>query len=196
MTIFDNLINIDEYGEITYNQWLEWYHFLIPNQPIWLRDKLRNALFLFRHCKKCTALSGCYFIERIMPKYPSHPNCDCKKLKLDFAKVKKNINAQCDIKKFTEYIFAEKHKNNGKFKIFHDDLGYTIEDSYFLQQEYCRQASKLYLNGKYTLQNLDNRGQRITIIISLKDKKIKTGWMVHPNGRIQNITPFSGEVTI
>ena len=45
---------------------------MIPNQPIWLRDKLRNALFLFRHCKKCTALSGCYFIERIMPKYPSH----------------------------------------------------------------------------------------------------------------------------
>lgn len=58
MTIFDNLINIDEYGEIAYNQWIEWYHFLIPNQPIWLRDKLRNALFLFRHCKKCTALSG------------------------------------------------------------------------------------------------------------------------------------------
>ena len=157
MTIFDNLINIDEYGEIAYNQWIEWYHFLIPNQPIWLRDKLRNALFLFRHCKKCTALSGCYFIERIMPKYPSRSQ--------------KNINAQCDIKKFTEYIFAEKHKNNGKFKIFHDDLGYTIEDLYFLQQEYCRQASKLYLNGKYTLQNLDNRGQRITIIISLKDKK-------------------------
>ncbi len=42
-----------------------------------------------------------------MPKYPSHPNCDCKKLKLDFAKVKKNINAQCDIKKFTD-IYSQK----------------------------------------------------------------------------------------
>ncbi len=56
MTIFDNLINIDEYGEIAYNQWIEWYHFLIPNQPICLRDKLRNTLFLFdivknaQHC--------------------------------------------------------------------------------------------------------------------------------------------------
>ena len=156
---------------------------------------MRNALMLFKHCKECTALSGCYFVERIMPKYPLHPNCDCKKIKLDFTKVKNNINAQCDIRKFTGYIFAEKYKNNGKFKIFYEDLGYTINDSYFLQQEFCRQASMLYLNGKYTLHNLDDRGQRITIIISLKDKRIKTGWMVCPDGRTQNATPFSGEVT-
>lgn len=157
ITIFDDLIQIDETGEIAYNQWIEWDHYLIPNIQDRYRLTVRHILKELGHCMKCTALDGGYYIERIMPKYPLHPNCDCKILKLDFAKVKKNINAQCNIRKFTGYIFGEKYIDNGKFRIFYD-LGYTIKDSYYLQQEYCRQASKLYLNGKYSIHDLDHRG--------------------------------------
>lgn len=146
------------------------------------------------HCKNCTALDGCYFVERIMPKYPLHPNCHCKKIKLDFAKVKRKINAQCDIRKFTEYIFAEKHKDNGKCNIYSKNLGYTIKDSYYLQNELCKQAEKQYLNGNYSLNFLNKYGQRITIIITLKEQSFKTGWLVCPEGEIQNATPFTGWV--
>ena len=52
--------------------------------------------------------------------------------------------------------------------------------------------------GEYSLQLLDEHGQRITIELELKTKnknvKIKTGWMVHPLGLISCATPYTGEV--
>ena len=37
MGVFDELIKVDIEGNIVYNKWIEWDHFLIPNKPDWLR---------------------------------------------------------------------------------------------------------------------------------------------------------------
>ena len=41
MSIFDDIVQIDENGEIHLNQWIEWDHFLIPNKPELLRKIMR-----------------------------------------------------------------------------------------------------------------------------------------------------------
>jgi hypothetical protein len=46
MGVFDDLIKVGQNGEIIYNQWIEWDHFLIPNEPDWLRIILRNLIAL------------------------------------------------------------------------------------------------------------------------------------------------------
>ncbi len=74
-----------------------------------------------------------------------------------------------------------------------------ILDSQWLQEEYCRQAQKKYAEDKFTLNLLDDFGQRINVEISLprKDGKGKvtfmSGWMVYPNGKIQLATPYGDD---
>ena len=67
MSIFDGIIRIDDEGNIIYNKWIEWEHYLIVNKPDWLRQILRAIAALVGHCMTCTVLDGCYFVERIMP---------------------------------------------------------------------------------------------------------------------------------
>ena len=61
MGVFDDLIHIGENGELLFNQWIEWDHFLIPNKPEWFRELLINIMALFGHCMNCTSLSGTIF---------------------------------------------------------------------------------------------------------------------------------------
>lgn len=191
MSIFDNLIQIGENGEIVYNQWIEWDHFLIPNKPEWLREILRNIMALFGHCMNCSALDGCYLVKRNMPAQPLHENCDCRKKDISYSKVKNNATAECDIRKFTEYVFRNNKDSKGKNKIFYD-LGFDINDSSYLQNEYCKQALNQYLLGNYVLKNLDKRGQRLAIPTSLNGTTFYSGWMLCPEGKIKNTTPFGG----
>lgn len=59
-----------------------------------------------------------------------------------------------------------------------------------------QQAQKQYELGEYELVILDKYGQRINIIITLKNKntgetiKFYFGWMVYPDGRIDLATPY------
>ena len=48
--------------------------------------------------------------------------------------------------------------------------------------------------GKYLLKNLDSNGQRLAIPITLSGKTFYTGWMLEPEGKIRNTTPFGGWV--
>lgn len=191
MSIFDDLIQIGQNGEIVYNQWIEWDHFLIPNKPEWLREILRNIMALFDHCLNCSALDGCYLVTRNMPKQPLHENCDCRKKNINYANVKSKAKAVCDIRKFTEYVFKNINNFKGKNKIFYD-LGYDINDSQYLQNEFCKQALNQYLLGNYVLKNLDRRGQRLAIPTSLNGTTFYSGWMLYPEGSIKNTTPFGG----
>ena len=191
MNIFDDLIQINNNGEIVYQQWIEWDHFLIPNNPEWLRNTLRNIMSLMGHCMDCSSLDGCYFSLNNMPEQPLHENCDCNKINLTYLQVKNNANAQCDIRKFTEYVFKNTKDSKGKNKIFYD-LGFNIEHSQYLQQEYCKQALRQYLLGNYILKNLDERGQRLAIPITLNGNTFYSGWMLYPDGIIKNTTPFGG----
>ena len=189
MRVFNELIQIDNKGDIVYNRWIEWDYFLIPNKPDWFRQFLRRFVALFGHCKTCTVLDGCYFVERIMPNLPLHINCDCKKLDKSFATVKSNAKAECDIRKFTDYVF--KDNTSGKKQIFLN-LGYNLNDAFFLQQEFCTQALKNYLLGNYKLKTLNSRGQRLAIPITLNSFSFYSGWMMYPEGLIKNTTPFGG----
>lgn len=191
MSIFDDLIQVGENGEFVYNQWTEWDHFLIPNKLEWLRVILRNIMALLGHCMNCSSLDGCYLVKRNMPEQPLHENCDCCKKGISYSKVKNNATAECDIKKFTEYVFRNMKDSKGKSKIFYD-LGFDINDSQYLQNEYCKQALNQYLLGNYVLKNLDKRGQRLAIPISLNGITFYSGWMLYPEGEIKNTTPFGG----
>ena len=191
MNVFDQLIDVDKKGNITYNRWIEWDHIGIPNQSQIVRDIARILLALQFHCLTCTALDGCYFVDNNKPEYPQHERCDCKIISIDKSTLTRKANAYCDIRKFTEYVFSNQSK--GKNQIFYN-LGFSKQDSQHLQTEYCKQALKNYLNGNYLLKNLDMHGQRIAIPITLKGKTFYSGWMICPEGKIQNITPFGGKI--
>ena len=77
-----------------------------------------------------------------------------------------------------------------------ESWGYGKMDSLWLQQEYCRQAKEKYAKGNFTLNKLDEYGQRINIEITLPQKNgngnvtFISGWMTYPNGKIMLTTPY------
>ena len=81
--------------------------------------------------------------------------------------------------------------SKGKNKIFYD-LGYDINDSQYLQNEYCKQALSQYLVGNYVLKNLDIREQKLAIPTSLNGTTFYSGWMLCSEGKIKNTTLFGG----
>ncbi len=176
--------------------WAKWYHEGIPDEEGEKREKVREKAAILNHCMPCTAISGCYFIdtEKTCPINPHHPNCHCKKLFLKPTVV----TAVCDIRKFTNYIFSEDYEDNGKRKLFEESFGFTINDSEYLKSEFDKQAKEKYISGDYILGKLDENGQRITIPINIISPflgkiTLKTGWMVHTNGKIICATPLGGK---
>lgn len=189
------LFGINESTSIPGN-WAKWYHDGIPDEPEDERDKARKFAAIQGHCKECTGLSGCFFIDgpKTFPTYPHHPNCHCEKQDTS----PNSVIADCDIRKFTGYIFADKYAFNGKRVLFRDNFGYTIEDSPDLKAEYERQAKEKYKSGDYILNELGQYGQFININIELESPKhgivnVISGWQVHPNGLITCNTPLGDD---
>ena len=189
--MFESIQEIN--GQIVNNQWIEWDHVGVPNKPKEFRDIIRFVLSLLGHCMNCTALDGCYFVERNMPMFPLHERCDCKKIKINKAKVNLTAKADCPIEKFTNYVFTDDVKSKGKKLIF-ESLGFTDKDSQALKREIEKQSLSNYLIGNYLLKNLDSNGQRLAIPVILAGKTFYTGWMLEPEGEIRNTTPFGGWV--
>lgn len=153
-----------------------------------------SALSLGMHCAKCLNLNGCCFPRNNMPPNRLHENCHCHTEPIS------NIVfvAECLLTKFTDYIF--KHKDiNDKLSLF-QSWGYTLNDSFWLQSEYERQAKEKYASGDFTLEPTTIYGQKIRIEITLprKDKlgsvTFKTIWMVYPDGKILLVTPYGGKI--
>lgn len=144
-----------------------------------------------RHCKECTAMSGCFFIDGVktFPPYPHHSNCHCKKLKEN----PQSVTAFCKISKFIGYAFVEPQKLEWMRR-----LGFTIDSSDYLKSEFERQAKEKYISGDYVLGDLDEHGQRIDIRIDVfnennEQKYFIAGWMIRPNGLITLNTPFGDQ---
>lgn len=114
------------------------------------------------HCSICLNLNSCYFIQNKCPEIPHHPNCHCY---LESAN-NSQLKAECDIKKFSDYVLAEGSNKYDLFSLW----GYSIIDAEYLKNEYERQALEAYSNGNYTLGLLDKYGQRIDIVITLQKK--------------------------
>lgn len=192
MSLFERLIM--PIGEKPKSGWIKWLHSGIPDEEGKEREAARKVAENNRHCKICTVLSGDYFPSFNMPQYIQHPHCDC--MLSSIAKPISQAVANCALIKFTKYIFVS-DKSKGKTELF-ESWGYSIKDSEYLKEEFERQAKQKYLSGEYSLQLLDEHGQRITIELELKTKNknvtIKTGWIVHPLGLISCATPYTGEV--
>lgn len=159
------------------DDWIEW----IAQENDWQDD--------------CDKFDGCYFIKKQMPRYPQHINCQCRLEKIANPIPNVTAKANCDIRKFTEYIFNEKN-NKGKKEIF-EGLGYTIKDSAYLQQLYISQALQKYCKGDYIFKGINPYYARIEIVLDIPEKngeiqKIKTGWTLLPKGEIRLSTPFTG----
>ncbi len=183
---FDNIVVIND--KVINNRWIEWEHPGIPNESGIFRELMRMLLCIFNHCLICTKLDGCYFLERKMPELPQHNRCDCFKIERQIQQVQNIAKAECDIRKFTDYIF----KGAGGKKQLFESWGYKIENSQWLKEEFENQAKKQYITGNYELKDLDISGQRISIPINLNGHYFKSGWMVYPDGKIKNTTPFGG----
>lgn len=172
--------------------WIKWIH--EGSMPAYTSEmKQQNVEYSkeSNHCATCLNLNGCCFPRNNMPVYPHHYGCHCR---LEGA-TNINFQAECPLIKFTDYIF-DTDKNRGKKALF-ESWGYGIMDSQWLQAEYCRQAKDKYANGEFTLNKLNEQGQRINITITLPNKNsggnitIVSGWMVYPNGVIKLATPFA-----
>lgn len=193
MSLFEKIIL--PIGTKPASGWVKWRHRGIPDEEGAERELARNNAELDKHCKVCTVLSGCYFPSFNMPKYPQHTHCDC--MLLSISKPISQATVFCKMDKFTDFLFSEKHQNNGKLKLFRL-LEFTPDDIAYLKSEYEKQALQKYLSGDYVLGKLDQYGQHITIYItglksSIKDDIIiKTGWMVRPLGLITCNTPYAG----
>lgn len=179
MGIFDNLIEIDEDGNIKYSGWIEWKHVSMG----------------IVHCPICFILDKCWFDSIKKPLLPQHEKCHCTIVHIPQPIPNVNSKAECLLDKFTEYIFSDKYAWNGKKKLF-ESLGFNIKDSRWLKQEYEKQALKKYCNSDYILGKLDVRGQRINIDIEFnKDERsivFTSGWMIRRKGLITNNTPLGG----
>ena len=174
------------------NQWVKWIHEGSKSAETSFEKSL-NAIVstLSKHCAICLNLNGCCFVKGKCPKQPLHTNCHCAAIDIP------TITAivECPIEKFTEYIFANGNSKKQLFEIW----GYGIIDSEYLKKEFERQAKLSYAVGDYELGLLNEYGQRINVIITLKRKDkneyitFRSGWMVYPNGRIALTTPFGGK---
>ncbi len=99
-----------------------------------------------------------------------------------------------DLRKFSEYVLAPNHKS-GKDKIFLGLLGYrpnNLEDAQALLETYIAQAQAKFIAQDYTVEEADRHGQRFTIIIEVREKKLRTGWILDNQGTLRLATPFSG----
>ena len=99
-----------------------------------------------------------------------------------------------DLRKFSEYVLIPNHKS-GKDRIFLRILGYrpnSTEDAQELLTLYIDQAQVKFANQEYVVGEKDQHGQRFTIVVEVKGKKLLTGWILDANGTLKLATPFSG----
>ena len=177
-------------------EWVKWVHEGLL--PAYTNDEKKRNIALAKlsnHCAICRNVNGCCFPKNKNIKYPLHPNCHCFLLDT----IKPQITAECSTDKFEGYIFAEKHKDNGKMELF-IRWGFGIIDTEYLIEELTSQAKEKYSNGNFALGTLDGFGQRISVLTELDRKDGKgrvrflTGWLVYPDGNIKNTTPYGGNV--
>lgn len=150
------------------------------------------------HCAECLMLDGCWFAEGNTPSWPHHPFCHCTLDPIEYTVVLANAAAHSDYSKFDPYLFNTagiySHNKEKLFKAW----GYTVDEAKWLQAEMERQGFEKYIAGDYQLGKLNDKGQRISIRITIprrdNGEKVSflTGWMVLPSGTIRLTTPYGG----
>ncbi|MCY7278087.1 MAG: hypothetical protein LH702_31220 [Phormidesmis sp. CAN_BIN44] len=99
-----------------------------------------------------------------------------------------------DPRKFSEYVLIPNHRS-GKDKIFLGLLGYrpnSLNDAQVLLETYITQAQAKFTTQDYTVGERDRYGQRVTIVVEIRGKRLLTGWILDNQGTLKLATPFSG----
>jgi hypothetical protein len=99
-----------------------------------------------------------------------------------------------DLRKFSEYVLVPNHKS-GKDRIFIGRLGFrpnSLTDAEELLAAYISQAIVKFAAKEYIVGEADSYGQRFTIIVEIRGKRLFTGWILDDQGILKLATPFSG----
>ena len=167
---------------------------VLPNWVKWVHHSEGKT-----HCPECLKLDRCWFLKSKAPMWPHHPYCHCTLDPIDYTVVMMNAVSSSDYSKFDPYLFNTTglYPHN-KEKLF-NEWGYTVDDAHWIQAEIEKQAHEKYIAGDYQLGKLNDKGQRISIRVTIprrdngEDVSFITGWMVYPSGRIQLTTPYGGK---
>ena len=143
-----------------------------------------------RTCALCVALNDTVFKNDNKPEY-YHPNCKCKIKEYNLQEVKLDF----PLKKITEYLFVKPDK-----RAIMESMGYYPEDAEYIYNLMVQNAKDKFLKGDYSLGLLNDKGQKVNIVLEIKGKgikkgktyKIKTGWTAWPYGCLHNNTPHGG----
>lgn len=99
-----------------------------------------------------------------------------------------------DPRKFSNYVLVPNHKT-GKDKIFINILGFrpnSDEDAQELLSTYISQAQAKFNLRDYIVGERDQYGQRFTIVVEIRGRRLLTGWILDTDGILKLATPFSG----
>lgn len=99
-----------------------------------------------------------------------------------------------DFRKFSEYVLVPNHKS-GKDKIFIGSLGYrphNLDDAQALVEHYISQVKNKFSSQEYIIGESDDYGQRFSVIIEVRGRRLLTGWILDNQGILKLATPFSG----
>jgi len=144
-----------------------------------------------RTCELCVAINKTIFKNTNKPNEKQHPFCKCAQIPT----VLKEVALEFSMGKIKDYLFVKKVD-------LMKSMGYIIEDADEVYDTISECVKKEFLKGKYTLGKLSVNGQRVSLIVEMMGKRVKSGriyrfisgWMAYPNGKLHNNTPFSGFV--
>lgn len=84
----------------------------VPNWVEWIHISRGMT-----HCEICLKLDKCWFVDETKPLLPQHPYCHCTVSPLPLSRVLNEAQSECDIRKFSKYVFHPEN-NKGKKKLF------------------------------------------------------------------------------
>ncbi len=214
MNVFDDL---REKAKASFSEWIKVIdplsHWTLDNVEI-IKDVGVNPIQVKPHCKKCVVVNHCWFKNEDGKKPPHfnyskysilvlhkmkdiiglyHPRCHCHEIAIK-PPTEKTLKVTCADKKINDAY-------ERKFGLI-NAWGYTETDKSLLKVNLIRSVTEQYLKGEYKIFKYDEFGFRISIQVSVpginqkngKTYKFITGFMVWPNGKIQNTTFFGGKV--
>lgn len=203
---------INDIKEMLTASFSDWIQVVDPKSP-WTLDNVEmtkdgiNPEQVKPHCLKCVVVNQCWFKNEKnkkpepfgYEKYSNvvlsekgiqglyHPNCHCKEMAIP-TPTESKIQVECGDGKIDD-MFSRK-------KGLATSWGYKDTDKFVFKKNLINSTLKSYLKGDYKIFKYDAFGFQISIFINfpgINEKegnfyKRETGFMVYPNGKIQNDT--------
>ena len=201
-----------EIAKTFFNDWIQICdpksHWTIEDFPYksGVDENLTNA-----HCWKCVTVNQCWFVDKAnkrpeefdyseysIAKIPLskrglyHPNCHDQKIKIQTPKANQ-IEFVIPPGKI-EWLFNNKSN-------WLKSMGYTHNYKKLILQNIYDASKTAYSQGNYTLKNHDRYGYKVTLNIDFPGGnnkkfqiyKLKSSYIIFPNGKIKNNTLIGGD---